>query len=110
MIELGGASVPFRFDVHALFFSEDAVTLENELHQHFAVRALNLANPRKEFFFATPAEVRAVLIDKVGNLLEFTEHADATEFPLTCSVRMVREPRGRLLQVAVDLPMGRSRS
>ena len=34
--ELGGASVPFRFDVHALFFSEDAVTLETELHQHFA--------------------------------------------------------------------------
>ena len=80
VIELGGASVPFRFDVHALFFSEDAVTLENELHHHFATRALNLANPRKEFFFATPADVRAVLVDKVGNLLEFTEHADATEF------------------------------
>ena len=24
--ELGDASVPFRFDVHAMFFSEDAVT------------------------------------------------------------------------------------
>lgn len=78
--ELGGASVPFRFDVHALFFSEDAVTLENELHEHFADRALNLANPRKEFFFASPAEVRQVLADKVGNLLEFHEHADATEY------------------------------
>jgi hypothetical protein len=78
--ELGGASVPFRFDIHALFFSEDAVTLENELHKHFADRALNLANPRKEFFFATPAEVRDVLAAKVGNLLEFTEHADATEY------------------------------
>ena len=52
--ELGGATVPFRFDIHALFFSEDAVTLENELHRHFADRALNLANPRKEFFFAPP--------------------------------------------------------
>ena len=31
--ELGDASVPFRFDVHALFFSEDAVTLENRAHQ-----------------------------------------------------------------------------
>jgi len=78
--ELGGASVPFRFDVHALFFSEDAVALENELHKHFADRAVNQANPRKEFFFATPAEVREVLREKVGNLLEFTEHADATEF------------------------------
>jgi hypothetical protein len=78
--ELGGASVPFRFDTHALFFSEDAVTLESELHRHFADRALNLANPRKEFFFATPAEVRDVLAAKVGNLLEFSEHADATEY------------------------------
>jgi hypothetical protein len=78
--ELGGASVPFRFDIHALFFSEDAVSLENELHQHFADRALNLANPRKEFFFATPAEVRDLLEAKVGNLLEFTEHAEATEY------------------------------
>ena len=78
--ELSGASVPFRFDVHALFFSEDAVTLETELHQHFVNRAVNMANHRKEFFFATPAEVRQVLADKVGNLLEFTEHADATEY------------------------------
>lgn len=78
--ELGGASVPFRFDVHALFFSEDAVALENELHKHFADRAVNQANPRKEFFFAAPAEVRDVLREKVGNLLEFTEHAEATEY------------------------------
>ena len=78
--ELGGASVPFRFDIHALFFSEDAVTLENELHKHFARRSVNHANTRKEFFFATPTEVRAVLASKVGSLLEFTEHADATEY------------------------------
>jgi hypothetical protein len=78
--ELSGASVPFRFDIHTLFFSEDAVTLENELHKHFATRAVNQANPRKEFFFASPSEVRDVLMEKVGNLLEFTEHADATEY------------------------------
>ncbi len=78
--ELSGASVPFRFDVHALFFSEDAVSLEDELHTHFADRAVNLANPRKEFFFVTPAEVRDALGAKVGNLLEFTESAEATEY------------------------------
>jgi hypothetical protein len=78
--ELGGASVPFRFDIHTIYFSEDAVTLETELHRHFATRALNQANSRKEFFFATPAEVREVLASKVGNLLEFTETADATEY------------------------------
>lgn len=78
--ELGDASVPFRFDVHCLFFSEDAVTLEAELHAHFASRRLNQANFRKEFFFATPAEVREVLRSKLGNLLEFNEHAEATDY------------------------------
>ena len=78
--ELSGAAVPFRFDVHALFFSEDAVSLESELHQAFADLAVNMANSRKEFFFTSPAEVRKVLVDRVGNLLEFTESAEATEY------------------------------
>ena len=78
--ELGGASVPFRFDTHALFFSEDAVALEGDLHKVFSARALNLANNRKEFFFATPAEVRDVLLERVGNILEFVEDAEASEF------------------------------
>jgi len=78
--ELGGASVPFRFDTHALFFSEDAVSLEADLHAHFAGRRVNMVNERKEFFFATPSEVREVLISKVGNLLEFNESAESTEF------------------------------
>lgn len=78
--ELGDASVPFRFDVHSIFFSEDAVTLEAELHQHFAGRRLNHINARKEFFFASPVEVREVLSSKVGGLLEFAEHAESTEY------------------------------
>ena len=72
--------MPFRFDVHALFFSENAVTLERELHEHFADVAVNQANFRKEFFFAAPSEVRQVLEAKLGNLLEFTERAEATEY------------------------------
>ena len=78
--ELGDASVPFRFDVHAIFFSEDAVSLENNLHKHFSAFRVNRANDRKEFFFATPAEVRGVLLEKLGNLLEFVEHAESTEY------------------------------
>ena len=78
--ELGDASVPFRFDVHAIFFSEDAVGLESELHEHFSVRRVNWANNRKEFFFASPAEVRMALSAKLGNLLEFAEHVESTEY------------------------------
>jgi hypothetical protein len=78
--ELGDASVPFPFCVHALFFSDDAITLETELHNAFAERKVNRVNERREFFFATPLEVRELLAAKVGNLLEFTEHPEATEY------------------------------
>jgi hypothetical protein len=78
--ELGDASVPFRYDVHALFFSEDAVALESELHKAFADRRVNFVNERREFFFATPSEVRALLADRVGGLVEFTEEPTALEY------------------------------
>ena len=78
--ELGDASVPFRFDVHALFFSEDAVSLEAELHAHFRDRRVNWANDRREFFFASPTEVRDVLVAKTGNLLEFVEQPESIEY------------------------------
>lgn len=78
--ELGDASVPFRYDVHALFFSEDAIALENALHKAFAHRRVNFVNERREFFFATPAEVRAQLEQQVGGLLEYTESPAAEEY------------------------------
>lgn len=78
--ELGDASVPFRFDLHALYFSEDAVTLENALHEHFFTRRVNWVNDRREFFFATPGEVKEVLASKVGNLLEFIEETASDEY------------------------------
>lgn len=78
--ELGDASVPFPFEVHAIFFAEDAVTLENELHHAFAQERVNRVNERREFFFATPEQVRRVLAEKVGNLLEFNEHPEATQY------------------------------
>jgi hypothetical protein len=78
--ELGDASVPFRYDVHALFFSEDAIALEGQLHKAFAERRVNFVNERREFFFATPTEVRGVLDEKVGGLLEFTEFPEAFEY------------------------------
>lgn len=78
--ELGDASVPFPFDVHAMFFAEDAITVEADLHRAFAERRVNHVNQRREFFFATPAEVRSVLLDQVGNLLEFADEPEATQY------------------------------
>lgn len=54
--------------------------LEAEIHRHLADRALRLANPRKELLFATAPAVREVLLQKVGNILEFHEDIDATEY------------------------------
>ncbi len=78
--ELGDASVPFNFDVHALHFSADAVGMETALHQRFADQRINLVNLRREFFRITPAQARDAILEFSGDLLEFTEEAEAAEF------------------------------
>jgi hypothetical protein len=78
--ELGDASVPFRFDVHAAIYSDDAVQLENALHKRFADRRLNLVNLRREFFCVSPAEVCEALRELRGELLEFVELPAAEEW------------------------------
>ena len=84
--ELGDASVPFGFDVHALFFSDDAVTLEADLHRRFADKRVNRINTRREFFYATPAQVRDALSQIAGNLLEFTEEPEAEQYRLSLQI------------------------
>jgi hypothetical protein len=61
-------------------FSEDAVALENELHKIFDDRRLNHVNLRREFFFITPQEIRDALVEKLGNILEFNEAPEATQY------------------------------
>jgi stress response protein SCP2 len=81
--ELGDASVPFRFDTHALIFSEDAVALETALHQRFADQAVNLVNRQREFFYVTPAEVRQALAEMnlINNIVvEYDEQTPADEW------------------------------
>ncbi|QKE85149.1 DUF4041 domain-containing protein [Arthrobacter sp. NEB 688] len=78
--ELGDASVPFIFDVHALYFSENAVKIEREMHQRFADRRVNRVNNRKEFFRVTPAEARDSLTELSGELMTFVEEPEALEY------------------------------
>jgi uncharacterized small protein (DUF1192 family) len=78
--ELGDASVPFKYDTHALVFSDDAVGLESELHARLADRRVNRVNRRREFFYITPLEVKTVLLELAGALLEYTETAEAVEY------------------------------
>ncbi|MBP5801753.1 DUF4041 domain-containing protein [Microbacterium maritypicum] len=81
--ELGDASVPFRFDVHALFFADDAVSIEAMLHQHFADRRINRINLRREYFRTTPTEVREVLKAHSVELLDFKLEPAAEEYLAT---------------------------
>lgn len=76
--ELGDASVPFGYDLHAMIFSEDAVDLEKRLHDRFASQRVNLVNLRREFFYATPQEVHDALNSEDG-LAVVTEFADTPE-------------------------------
>ena len=78
--ELSDASVPFNFDVHALFFADDAVGIEAEMHRRLASKRVNRVNLRREFFHATPAEARELLAELAGELLEFQEFPEAVEF------------------------------
>ena len=81
--ELSDASVPFNFDVHALFFSDDAVSIEAMLHREFATQRLNKVNPRREFFRARPQEVLDALTEHKVSLLEFTTHAAADDYRMS---------------------------
>ena len=78
--ELSDASVPFNFDVHALFFSEDAYGIEAMLHRHFANQRVNRINLRREFFYVTPAEVLDALREHNVAIVEYRTEAMADEF------------------------------
>ncbi|MGN9920242.1 GIY-YIG nuclease family protein [Micromonospora palomenae] len=78
--ELSDASVPFNFDVHALFFSEDAVGIEAKMHARLSDRRVNLVNQRREFFYATPQEAKEHLLELTGSLLQYEEIPEALEY------------------------------
>lgn len=78
--ELGDASVPFWFDVHAMVFSDNAPALEAKLHERFAAGRLNKVNGRKEFFRADIAEIEAVIRANYDAVVEVTHEAPAEQY------------------------------
>ncbi|MDD0851610.1 DUF4041 domain-containing protein [Halobacteriovorax sp. GB3] len=77
--ELGDASVPFRFDVHAMVFSDNARKLEADLHKYFDERRVNKINKRKEFFTVSLEEVEKAC-DELGYNIKLTKLAEAREY------------------------------
>ncbi|NJK31685.1 MAG: GIY-YIG nuclease family protein [Deltaproteobacteria bacterium] len=88
--ELGDASVPFHFDVHAMIYSEDVPTLENKLHRSLAAHQVNLVNERKEFFRVSLAEIERAVLSHHGEIV-FTRHAEAEEYRKSLALQRQRE-------------------
>ncbi len=84
--ELGDASVPFPFDVHAVIFSDNAPELECKLHRHFADRRVNLVNLRREYFRVTLGEIIAAVAEYFGEIT-FVKFPEAAEYRETMAKR-----------------------
>jgi hypothetical protein len=87
--ELGGASVPFPFDVHAMIFCENAPELEARLHRYLGDRRVNKENTRKEFFQISLDEI-VKTVQEIDRELEickseiiFTKIAEASDYRKT---------------------------
>ncbi|USD28448.1 DUF4041 domain-containing protein [Pseudoalteromonas sp. SCSIO 43201] len=89
--ELGDASVPFSFDIHAMIYSEDAPTLEKELHRRFERESVNKINPRKEFFKTSLAEIRQVVEQQNLSDVHWTMKAEAAEYRESLAIEKAQQ-------------------
>ena len=87
ILELGGASVPFPFDLHAMSYSDNAPELEFALHQLFADRRLNLVNPRREFYREVELDEIEGFVKQKGLSAQFIKEVEAREYRQTVSKR-----------------------
>lgn len=78
--ELGDASVPFNFDVHALIFTEDAPKLENALHKAFESKKLNKINSRREFFSVSLDEIKTEVRNNFDKTVEWVDVPEAEQY------------------------------
>lgn len=78
--ELGDASVPFSFDVHAMMYSDDAPALEKSLHRIFDCKSVNKINPRKEFFRLPLSEIKKAVETEGVEDIHWTMKAEAAEY------------------------------
>ncbi|MCG9076224.1 DUF4041 domain-containing protein [Laribacter hongkongensis] len=100
--ELGDASVPFSFDVHAMIYSDDAPALENALHRCFNAQRVNKINYRKEFFKLPVAAIREEL-QRLGLDARFTLLAEAKEYRESLAVDQLPDfQKARLLDDLIE--------
>lgn len=94
--EVGDASVHSIFDVHALFFADDAVTIETTIQQAFFDRRINQVNTRREFVYAHPTDVLTLLQQEIGPVLELTDTPPRS--PSSASRKLLPPPEQRAVR------------
>lgn len=94
--ELGDASVPFPFDVHAIIESDDAPALETALHKELALMQMNKVNPRKEFFRVPLSTIKGI-VEARGIQAVWTMKAEAADYYETLAIEktMQEDPEAR---------------
>ncbi|MCM1286280.1 MAG: DUF4041 domain-containing protein [Acetobacter sp.] len=85
--ELGDASVPFDFDIHAMIFSEDAPKLEAALHKAFENKKLNMVNTRREFFRVSLEEIKNIVAQNYDRTAEFIDFPEAEQYRISQQMR-----------------------
>ena len=90
--ELSSAAVPFDFDIHAMIYSEDAPALETALHRHFAHKAVNRVNPRKEFFRVSLEEIQEA-VSQLHGVVTFVTVPEAEDYRRTLAMEAEEEPQ-----------------
>ncbi|MGN1135568.1 MAG: DUF4041 domain-containing protein [Oscillospiraceae bacterium] len=88
--ELGDASVPFNFDVHAMIFTDDAPALEAALHKAFENKKLNMVNQRREFFNVTLDEIKSVVKANYDKTVEFIDVPDAEQYRVSIKMKQAQ--------------------
>lgn len=78
--ELGDASVPFKFDVHAIIFSDDAPALENILHKTFEQNRVNKLNSKKEFYNIDLNAIKEIVNKNYNATVNFIDYPEANEY------------------------------
>jgi len=89
--ELGDASVPFPFDLHAMLYSDNAPELESALHELLDHKRVNLVNPRKEFYEGVELDEIEKFVRDRGLSAQFTKLAEAKEYRETLSLRQEQQ-------------------
>lgn len=84
--ELGDASVPFEFDVHAMIYSDNAPELEKKLHKMYEQKSVNLVNLKKEFFKVDLSEVEEFIKVNHNAEITITKLAQAKEYKETLAI------------------------